>query len=162
MTIKTQSLNLVLDSLEAARERIGALPAEHREQISAEWLALFEQASEGDPWILGFRLVRQSDGAEVGQCGFKGPPDVAGTVEISYYVASEFEGNGYGSETAEALTRFALADSRVQTVSAHTLPEQNASTRILKKCGFKQVGEVVDPDDGLVWRWERAAATSEH
>lgn len=160
MTIETQDLNLVIDSLEAAQERIGALPAEHREQISAEWLTLLENATEGDPWILGFRLVRRSDGAEVGQCGFKGPPDIAGTVEVSYYVASEFEGRGYATQAAEALTRFAMADGRVQTVCAHTLPEQNASTRILKKCGFKHVGEVVDPDDGPVWRWEKHADTA--
>jgi len=155
MTIETPNLNLVIDSLEAARERIGTLPAEHREQISAEWLNLLENASEGDPWILGFRLVRRSDGAEVGQCGFKGPPNDEGVVEISYYVAAEFEGNGYASEAAEALTCLALKDDAVQTVCAHTLREQNASTRILTKCGFQQVGEVVDPDDGPVWRWER-------
>jgi hypothetical protein len=29
---------------------------------------------------------------------------------------------------------------------------------VLAKSGFQQLGEVVDPDDGLVWRWERAVA----
>ncbi len=38
---------------------------------------------------------------------------------------------------------------------AHTCPEPNASTRVLTKCGFRRVGEVMDPDDGLVWRWEK-------
>jgi hypothetical protein len=27
--------------------------------------------------------------------------------------------------------------------------------RVLAKCGFKSLGEVVDPEDGLVGRWER-------
>ena len=34
------------------------------------------------------------------------------------------------------------------------LPEANASGRVLAKCGFRRVGEVIDPDDGVVWRWE--------
>ncbi len=32
--------------------------------------------------------------------------------------------------------------------------QENASTRVLTKCKFKWVGEVMDPEDGLVWRWE--------
>jgi len=43
----------------------------------------------------------------------------------------------------------------VRLIRAHTLPEPNASTRVLQKCGFEQVGEVTDAEDGLVWRWER-------
>jgi [ribosomal protein S5]-alanine N-acetyltransferase len=30
----------------------------------------------------------------------------------------------------------------------------NDSTGVLSKCGFKAVGEVVDPADGVIWRWE--------
>jgi RimJ/RimL family protein N-acetyltransferase len=41
-----------------------------------------------------------------------------------------------------------------RTIRAHTMPEQNASTRVLEKCGFRWLGEVVDPEDGAVWRWE--------
>ena len=40
-------------------------------------------------------------------------------------------------------------------MQAHTAPTANASTRVLAKCGFDFVGEVMDPEDGRVWRWER-------
>ena len=43
----------------------------------------------------------------------------------------------------------------VRVVRAHTLPQANASTRVLGKCGFTFTGPVEDPEDGLVWRWER-------
>jgi hypothetical protein len=43
----------------------------------------------------------------------------------------------------------------VRTVIAHTLPEENASTRALRGNGFAHAGEVIDPEDGRVWRWER-------
>jgi RimJ/RimL family protein N-acetyltransferase len=43
-------------------------------------------------------------------------------------------------------------------VRAHTLPERNASTRILEKLGFERIGQAVDPEVGQVWRWERDPA----
>jgi len=46
----------------------------------------------------------------------------------------------------------------VRTIRAHTLPQRNASTRILEKCGFRQTGEIDHPTDGLIWRWEKQAA----
>jgi RimJ/RimL family protein N-acetyltransferase len=59
------------------------------------------------------------------------------------------------------LTAFALDADDVRTVIAHTLPEENASARVLRKSGFEWVGDVVDPEDGPVWRWEfRPAAKS--
>ncbi len=37
---------------------------------------------------------------------------------------------------------------------AHTLPDGIASQRVLLKAGFEKIGEVVDPEDGVVWRFE--------
>jgi RimJ/RimL family protein N-acetyltransferase len=65
-----------------------------------------------------------------------------------------FEGQGYGTKMAEKLIAIAAASPEVCRVIAHTLPERNASTRILEKVGMKLVGEVNDPEDGRVWRWE--------
>jgi [ribosomal protein S5]-alanine N-acetyltransferase len=78
-----------------------------------------------------------------------------GVVEIAYGIAPEHQGKGYATEAAEALTSFAFSSPHVRIVRAHTLPEVNASTRVLAKSGFRFVDEAMDPDDGLVWRWER-------
>lgn len=40
---------------------------------------------------------------------------------------------------------------------SQTLPEENASTSILKKLGFRLVGTVEHPEDGPVWEWELPA-----
>ena len=37
---------------------------------------------------------------------------------------------------------------------AHTLAAESASTSVLARCGFAQVAELIDPDEGPVWRWE--------
>ena len=76
-------------------------------------------------------------------------------MEIAYGIDPAHQGKGYATEAAEALVLFAFGDDRVRLVRAHTLPEANASTRVLTKCGFRRTGEVVDPEDGLVWRWEK-------
>ena len=49
----------------------------------------------------------------------------------------------------EALVAFAFHNANVHVVRAHTLPEAPASQRVLTKCGFRYIGEVVDPEDGL-------------
>ena len=102
-------------------------------------------------------MVHRPSGATVGFCGFKGPPGADGMVEIAYGVVPEHQGKGYATEAAEALVNYAFGNGQVRVVLAHTLPEANASTRVLTKCGFKQVGEFNDPEDGVVWRWELPA-----
>ena len=126
------------------------------EEVSPEWLAMLEEATEADPWRFGFFMIEQATGHAIGSCGFTGPPDDNGGVEIAYGVARERNGLGFATEAAAALVEFAQADPRVTRVYAHTLPETNASTRVLTKCGFTFAGEESVPHDGLVWRWERA------
>ncbi len=101
-------------------------------------------------------MVHRDTGRTVGTCCFKGPP-ADDVVEIAYGVEPEQQGNGYATEAAEALANFAFSQN-VRTVRVHTLPNPNASARFLSKCGFRQVGQVIDPEDGLVWHWERHRA----
>jgi RimJ/RimL family protein N-acetyltransferase len=122
-------------------------------QLSSAWLAQFEASTAADHWVHGFRLLHRSSGNIVGFCSFKGPP-TDGVVEIAYGIAPEEQGKGYATEAAQALTDLARTFKEVRIVRAHTLPDSVASQRVLVKCGYKHVGEVIDPEDGLVWRFE--------
>jgi RimJ/RimL family protein N-acetyltransferase len=155
LAIDTPRLRLILESTEEILARIEALNAEDRAQVSAAWLDQLRAARESSPWTHGFVAVDRVSGAKIGGCGFKGPPGEARCVEIAYGVNAEYRGRGYAKEMAAALTAFALDEGRAHTVCAHTLPENGASARVLAACGFTWMGEVVDPEDGLVWRWER-------
>ena len=90
----------------------------------------------------------------------QGPPDPDAVVEIAYGMSPEHQNQGYATEAAGALTAHAFATGLVRLVIAHTLSNSGASGRVLTKCGFRAIGQVVDPDDGLVWRWERHPAPS--
>ena len=127
-------------------------------EVSEDYLAKLKGASEADPWSFGFVVLLAAENLVIGSCGFKGPPGTDGIVEIGYGLAPGYRGRGFATEAAQALVRYALDSGRIRTVRAHTLPEPNASTRVLAKCGFCRIGEVTDPDDGLVWRWEFSGA----
>jgi RimJ/RimL family protein N-acetyltransferase len=147
-------LNLVLQSLDDVRAMIAAMSPDDRAQLSADWLARVEASTEADPWVHGFAVTHRATSDVIGTAAFKGPP-CEGLVEIAYAIEPEHQGQGYATEAAAALTEFAFASGQVCVVRAHTLPGPNASTRVLTKCGFRLLGEVLDPEDGLVWRWEK-------
>lgn len=145
-------MKLIQRTRDEVRATIAALSPEVRTQVSVEWLALLESSSGQDPWVHGFCIVND-DGAQVGLGSFKGPP-VDGIVEIAYAVAPKYQGYGYATAAARALAAHAFESGQVHSVRAHTLPDGIASRRVLIKAGFSKVGEVVEPDDGLVWRFE--------
>jgi len=158
--LETKNLRLVFQTREDVRAYIEQMEPHERAEVSPVWLALLDGSGPLDPWVHGFKMVHRASGSVVGQCGFKGPPDADGVVEIAYGVNPEQEGRGFATEAAGALASYALSHEEVRVVRAHTLPEANASTRVLTKCGFQRVGEVIDPDDGAVWRWERYRETN--
>lgn len=82
------------------------------------------------------------------------PPNDEGAVEIAYFTYPGFEGQGYATEMARKLIELASGSTAVRRIIAHTLPEANASTRVLERAGMTFVGEVIDPEDGRVWRWQ--------
>lgn len=156
-----QSLLALLESEETFQRVFGLRAAEGLRSffasgdVSPQWLAQLRAARQSDPWKFGFAVIDRASALVVGSAGFKGPPDAAGTAEVAYAIVPAFEGKGYATEALGELVRFAFNDQRVRKLCAHTLPVQNASGRVLSKNGFAQVGEVVDPDDGPIWRWER-------
>jgi [ribosomal protein S5]-alanine N-acetyltransferase len=125
------------------------------EAVSPSFLAYLRSRDHSSPWLPGFGVVHRESGCVIGSAGFKGAPDASGMVELGYGIVPAYEGRGYATEVATMLVVWAFASGVVRMVRAHTLPEANASTRVLGKCGFEFEGQVVDPEDGRVWRWEK-------
>ena len=120
-----------------------------------EYFAEIQSATAADPWRLGFAVALEETALVIGMCGFKGPPDAEGIAEIAYGIAPAWQNKGLATLAAKELIDFARSSGLVATLRAHTLPEPNASTRVLEKCTFQHTGVINDPADGLVWRWER-------
>jgi RimJ/RimL family protein N-acetyltransferase len=112
--------------------------------------ALYGSVGYQPPWVgyLGFE-----DDTCVGTCGFKSPPE-NNRVEIAYFTFPEHESRGVATRMASELIRLARANAPAVTVTAQTLPEESASTSILRTLGFRLTGTLEHPDDGLVWEWQ--------
>lgn len=92
--------------------------------------------------------------ALAGWGGFKGPP-AAGTVELGYAIAPGLRGRGLATAAVREMLQEAFAAREVRSVSAHTRPGSNPSTRALEKTGFRREGEATQEGIGEVWRWRR-------
>lgn len=111
---------------------------------------LYRTVGYEPPWV-GYLALE--DGDCVGTCGFKSPPQ-NNRVEIAYFTFPGHESQGVATRMAAKLTRMALEKMPDVIVAAQTLPEENASTSVLKKLRFGLVGTVEHPEDGLVWEWQ--------
>lgn len=104
--------------------------------------------------LLSTRLYVLDGRQVVGSGGIKAPPLDDGEVEIGYGMAPAFQRRGLATQAARGLTDEALVHG-ASRVSAFTTPDNTASWRLLQRIGYVRAGEMVDPDDGLVWRWLR-------
>ncbi|MBK7428886.1 MAG: GNAT family N-acetyltransferase [Saprospiraceae bacterium] len=113
---------------------------------------LRESISEAGWW--SYLPILIVDNTLVGFCGFKGSPNQEGMVEIGYEIAESYRQQGLATELAETLILHAFSTPGIKMVQAHTLGAENASTKVLSKCGMKKMEEINDPEDGIIWRWE--------
>ena len=103
-------------------------------------------------WWTYFPILKKQNKL-IGSGGYKGKPTSEGIVELGYEIAPAYRNRGFASEMANGLIENAFQDERVKLIVAHTLGEENPSTKVLKKCGFEKIEVIDDPDDGLLWKW---------
>ena len=109
----------------------------------------YKRVGFNPPWIsyyvtLGDQLV--------GAAAFKGKP-VNRIVEIAYGTFEKYRNRGIGTSICRQLVNLSLQTDPTITITARTLPEENFSTKLLKKNDFVFSGTVIDPEDGEVWEW---------
>jgi [ribosomal protein S5]-alanine N-acetyltransferase len=99
-------------------------------------------------WYVLLKGARRFPSVLIGTAGFKGLPISDGTVEIGYSILSQYQGKGYASEAVGSLVRWAFSHRYVSRVTARTLPDAQASIRVLRRNGFRQMEE--DRGNGLL------------
>lgn len=123
--------------------------SEHCRNLFDMWDTYYKAIGYHAPWV-GYLALK--DGVPVGSGAFTGRP-VDGEVEVSYWAFQEFEGQGLGTDICKELVRLALMHDPKLKVFAKTMPQENASTNILRKNGFEYAGDVEDHEIGKAWKW---------
>lgn len=147
----------ILDDLEQFERRWGVSAETNRTlilEVARQTGEMLRVSGANEPWC-GYLAMNDATHMFIGTCGFKGAPGGEGTVEIAYFTFPDNERRGYATDMARALIEIARRHG-VRRVIAHTLVATGASTRVLEKIGMALAGEVMDPEDGRVWRWELA------
>jgi [ribosomal protein S5]-alanine N-acetyltransferase len=124
--------------------------SEFLKQLCTSTIAMYPNQLPMLPWV-GY--LAEKNGVFVGTCAYKSSPE-NGEVEIAYFTFPEYEGQGVATLMAQWLINIANQHG-VSCVKAQTLPEKNASVRILERLNFVFVGSVDHPEDGKVWEWRR-------
>jgi ribosomal-protein-alanine N-acetyltransferase len=119
------------------------------QEIFKSYPSYYYEVGYNPPWI-GYFVIRDSKVVGVG--GFVGQPKDH-KVEIAYGTFKENEGQGIASFTCKQLISVAKTTNPTIIVTAKTLPQHNASTKILVKNGFIFSGTVQDKDIGDAWEW---------
>ena len=116
---------------------------------AGEWAGALDGVDVGNPpWCFYFvRLGQQPVGVGL----FKGPP-ADGVVEIAYLVFLGARQRGVATAIVSQLVSIARAHGMTRVI-AHTLRENNPSTLVLVANSFSGPAEIIDPEDGPVWRW---------
>ena len=75
------------------------------------------------------------DGTKIGLCGFVRRDTLPGP-DIGFAFLPEFEGQGFGYESAAAMMKFGRDSLGLTTIFAITSPHNDVSGRLLEKLGF--------------------------
>jgi RimJ/RimL family protein N-acetyltransferase len=99
-----------------------------------------EAGGDGNSQWGMFHIVLRETGEVIGDIGFHGPPDEAGTVEIGYSIVEQYRGRGLAGESAVAICGLAWSRPEVARIIAQTDKDNAASAGVLRHAGFREDG----------------------
>ncbi|MGD6803866.1 GNAT family N-acetyltransferase [Rossellomorea aquimaris] len=114
------------------------------DQGSKEFLAWIYRTYEAGE-SLGLQvLVRKEDGVPIGQAGLV-PQKIEGEneLEIGYWIARKYWGNGYATEAAAALLEHGRSTLGIQRFISLIQPDNTASAQVAQKIGMLVEKEIV-------------------
>lgn len=142
---------------QAAEEILGAtLPANWPDNPDVLTLRLQQLQSDPSlqPWLL--RAICHLEGHHViGHIGFHSAPApdylkewLPGAVEFGFAVFSKYRRQGYASEAAAAVIKWAYREHSTTKFVLTIAPDNTPSRRIAARLGFIHIGVHEDPVDG--------------
>jgi ribosomal-protein-alanine N-acetyltransferase len=138
------------DREEASRILGATLPTEWPLPDLLDVLPLQAAASPETECFGVWVMIERDSGSVVGDIGFIGPPDEAGSIEVGYSVIPDRRRRGYATEAADAIVEWALSQPDVQIIVAGCDSDNAPSVRMLERLGFRRTGAA---NGQIRWRY---------
>ena len=119
-------------------------------KLPSDWPT--ESLEDGIPWVLDemndgeigwwiwWVIVKPENDFDfpliIGNFGFKGPPNKAGLIEVTYSIALEQQGKGYTKEAFVALISWGFQQPGVNKIWGDTSADNLGSIKIFESSGF--------------------------
>jgi RimJ/RimL family protein N-acetyltransferase len=121
-------------------DRTLRIPFPYTDAAADEWLALVARITEqqGRPvhWA-----IRTAEDALIGGRGFDGfRAGESHRAEVGYWLAKPYWGRGIMTAVVQRVCRHAFEEFGLVRITAHVFPHNQASARVLEKCGFQEEG----------------------
>jgi RimJ/RimL family protein N-acetyltransferase len=113
-------------------QKVTRTPQERAERI----LGAYQQRWEAQPLsAMGWAATRKEDGQLIGLCGIE---ELSGTNdgELDYLLGKPYWGQGFATEAASAMVRFAFENTGWDRFVAAIVPANLASSRVVDHLGF--------------------------
>jgi RimJ/RimL family protein N-acetyltransferase len=121
-------------------DRTLRIPSPYTDASADDWLALVAKITEQQGRPVQF-AVRSADDALIGGCGFDGfQAGKSHLAEVGYWLAKPYWGRGIMTAVVQRLCQHAFEEFGLVKITAHVFPHNQASARVLAKCGFQEEG----------------------
>lgn len=111
------------------------------EYIKTRMLPQLERLGYGN-----YTVVRTSDNIKIGTCGLFDREGLEG-IDIGFAFLPDYEGKGYGFESANTLKEVAFKEFGIKEMNAITSKENINCQRLLEKLGLKLRGTTILPNE---------------
>lgn len=121
-------------------DRTLRIPFPYTAAAAEQWFGIVEKLTKQNGQPVNW-AIRNSDDKLIGGVGLEGPGlDRSHRAEIGYWLAKPFWGRGIMTAVVKAVSQHAFENLGLGKITAHVFSYNDASARVLEKCGFEQEG----------------------
>jgi RimJ/RimL family protein N-acetyltransferase len=102
-----------------------------------------------EPWRVRFIVLRH-ERRTMGTVSLKGSPGPDGSVDLGWELEPPERGQGFATEAATAVSKWALGQPGVRRVTARIHGDDAPSVRVAERLGMRRTLER-HPEHGLIW-----------
>jgi RimJ/RimL family protein N-acetyltransferase len=113
----------------------GTIPHPYTEDMAVDWIESLQAGEEGVAFAIDL------GGGLIGCVGYRATEE--DHAEMGYWIGKPYWGQGYATEAARALVRYAFDKERFDYLTCGHFKENPASARVIAKLGFEPSGEIL-------------------